>query len=120
MSKNFEGIDDIYENPTDFGLPTFEDFKKNKEKLVGREDDALSSVSRGGEISNRFTQKHVYEIEGYRCKSLEEVERVAKEQGVPLRSLDFRAMLIPQGAGKGNLLIKFMSKEEINKRAGFR
>jgi hypothetical protein len=120
MSRTPGSTDDIYENPADYGAPTFEEFKRNREKYMGRDDDALASVSAGGEVSNRFTNKHIYEIEGYRCKSLEEVERVAREQGIPLRSLDFRAMLIPQGAGKGNLLIKFVSSEEIKKRGNYR
>jgi hypothetical protein len=120
MSKPLDSIDDVYENPADYGAPTFEEFKRNREKYMGRDDDALASVSAGGEVSNRFTQKHVYEIEGYRCKTLEEVERIASQQGIPLRSLDFRAMLIPQGAGKGNLLIKFVSSDERKRRESYR
>ncbi len=114
--RHANSTDDIYEDPHAYGAPTLEEFKRNKEKYLGRDDEALSSVSKGGEISNNFTQKHVYEIEGYRCKTLEEVERVALSQGIPLRSLDFRAILIPQGAGKGNLLIKFISKDERVRR----
>ncbi len=116
--KHAESTDDIYEDPHAYGAPTFEEFKKNRERYMGRDDDSLASVSKGGEISNRFTQKHIYEIEGYRCKTLEEVERIAKSQGIALRDLDYKAILIPQGAGKGNLLVKFVSKEERSRRAG--
>lgn len=116
MSKELNSIDDLYDNPHDFGIPTFEEFRKNKEKWLGRDDDTLACVSKGGEGANRDTHRHIYEIEGYRCKTLEEVERVAREQGIPLRSLDFRPIIIPQGAGKRNLLIKFISKDERTRR----
>lgn len=118
MSKPLTSIEDLYEDPGAFGMPTFDEFRKNREKWLGRDDDTLACVSKGGEAANKKHSKHTYEIEGYRCKTLEEVERVAREQGIALRSLDFRAIIVPQGAGRGELLIKFVSKDERSRRDG--
>lgn len=102
---------------TAWGAPTFEEFCRNPEKWRGREDDSLASADVGSQTLKGMVKKHIYEIEGYRCKSLEEVERVARNQGIPIRELDYRPELIPIGAGKCDILVKFVSKQEREKRA---
>jgi hypothetical protein len=92
-------VNDIYENPKSFGMPTFEEFKKNPERWTGRSDASLAEVSEGGlEVKSKY-RKQTYEIEGYRCKTLEEVERIALSQGIKLKELDYRPQMIPQGGG---------------------
>ncbi len=117
-SEKFIGssIEDLIRNPSAFGAPTFEEFSRNREKWVGREDDKFSNVDRGSQILGKVAKKHVYEIEGFRCKTLEEVERVARQQGIPIKDLEYRAQLIPLGGGTADILIKFMSKTEFNSR----
>lgn len=109
-------VDEVFENPEYYGLPTFDDFVKNQDKYLGREDEALEQVDRGSKNLEKHVQRHIYEIEGYRCKSLEEVERVAKAQGISLSELDYRPQVMPVGAGKCDLLVKFVSKSERDKR----
>lgn len=116
MGRLPESIDDIYDNPHDFGAPTLEEFAKNREKWMGRDDDALISVTEGGQGIKKDYRRHQYEIEGYRCRTLEEVERIARSQGIAIRDLDYRAILIDQGCGKNDVLVKFMKKEEIHAR----
>lgn len=113
-------VNDIYEDPNKFGMPTFEEFKKNPERWTGRSDDILSSVSEGGTAVKYLYRKQLYEIEGYRCKSLEEVERVANSQGIKLKELDYRPQMIPQGGGHWDMLVKFVSKPERQRRNGIR
>lgn len=117
MGRLPESIDDIYDNPHDFGAPTLEEFAKNREKWMGRDDDALISVTEGGQGIKKDYRRHQYEIEGYRCRTLEEVERIARSQGIPLRELDYRATLIDTGSGKNDVLVKFISKKERETRA---
>lgn len=109
-------MDDLMAEPESYGLPTFDQFVKNSEKYLGRDDDRFMEVDRGSKNLDRHVQRHVYEIEGYRCKSLEEVERIAAQQGIALRELDYRPQVIPTGAGKCDLLIRFVSKETREKR----
>lgn len=111
-------VDDIYKNPTSFGAPTFEEFKKNREKYIGRDDESLSQVEKGSSLLTDV-QRHIYEIEGYRCKTIEEVEKIASSQGIPLKSLDYRPQLIKLGGGKYDMLIKFVSKHERERRDSY-
>jgi hypothetical protein len=113
MKKDFDI--DPGEELRAMGAPTFQEFKKNRERWVGRPDDKLAEVDKGGKI-NRTTQKHIYEIEGFRCKSLEEVERVARSQGIPIKDLDYKPEVMPNAGHKHDLLVKFMPKSERDRR----
>lgn len=123
MSKNplqkiaeASDVSELFDNPEAFGMPSFEQFAKNPEKYMGRDDDKLALADAGSRALERHVQKQIYEIEGYRCKSLEEVERIARSQGIPLRELDYRPQVVPTGAGKCDLLVKFISKADREKR----
>lgn len=111
--------EELLENPNKFGAPTFDEFVANREKYIGRDDDRFSEADRGSSHLKSVVQRHVYEIEGYRCKTLEEVEKVARNQGINLRELDYRPEVIPLGGGKCDLLVKFISKDEREKRSNW-
>lgn len=98
------------------GAPTFEEFKRHRERYMGRDDDVLSSVDSAGTMIKGYLKRVVYELEGYRCKSLEEVERVAASQGIPLSQLEYRAVCVPQSSYTCDVLVKFMSKAEYQRR----
>ena len=98
------------------GVPSFSEFAENPEKFRVREDWRFAAIDGAGTELKHLLKKAVYEIEGYRCKSLEEVERVAASQGIPIKSLDYRPELIPLGGGKYNVLIKFIPQETRIKR----
>ena len=98
------------------GLPTFEEFCKNREKYVGREDEDFGLIDRGSLHLKNVVQRHEYEIEGVRCKNLEQVEKRAREMGIPIRELDYRAMIIPQTGLKCDILVKFAPKSEFARR----
>lgn len=119
MSKGADSIDEVYDDPHAFGMPTLQEFAKNRTKWVGRDDEILESASAGGEDIKKKYRRHIYEIEGFKCRTLEEVERVASSQGIPLRSLDYRAILVPTGAGKEDVLVRFVSKDERNRRGNW-
>ena len=106
----------LFDNPQEFGLPTFDEFRRNPEKYIGRDDERLEAVDRGGEHIRSVVQRHIYEIEGYRCKTLEEVERIASSQGIPLRELDYRPEVVPSSAGKCDLLVRFVNKNTRARR----
>lgn len=104
-------IHDIIADPKKYGAPTFEEFCRNPDRYRGRDDDALASADRGSAVINSV-QKHIYEIEGIRCKTLEQVERVANGMGIPLKELDYRAELIPLPGQTSEILVRFVSKRE--------
>ena len=109
-------FDDVMEDPKKFGLPTFDEFAKNPDTLFGREDERLQEVERGSTNLNRVVKRYIYEIEGYRCKSLEEVERVARSMGIDLREMDYQPQMETNTGGKFDIKVKFVSRSERIKR----
>lgn len=106
-----------FTDPHSFGAPTFEEFKRNRAKYLGKRDDTLSSIDKGTQLLSQYVKRHQYEIAGYRCKTLEEVERIASDYNIPLR--EFTAECIPQGGGKCDFLVKFVSGDERKRRANW-
>lgn len=108
----------ILENPKDFGLPTFEEFRRSPDKWLGSWEDTFDSAYKSSQdkFLRSHIQRHIYEIEGYKCKTLEEVEKVARSQGIDLRSLDYRPEMIPQGGGKWDVKVVFVSKNQRDRR----
>lgn len=98
------------------GFPSFDEFCKNPEKWTGRPDELLASADKGSEHLKGYVQRHIYEIEGHRTTKLEDVERIANDYGIPLRSLDYRPTIIPQAGRKCDILVKFVSRVERDKR----
>lgn len=114
-----EDSEDLLSDPSKFGFPTFEEFARDPERYLGREDEVLALADEGCSIlrKSNLVRKHVYEIEGFKCKSLEEVQKVAKSQGIPLTELDYSPVIIPRGAGQCDVLVKFIPKAELNRRS---
>lgn len=106
-------VQELLDDPEFYGLPTFQQWLKLREDWE-RQYNPLAQVDSGSRQLDKHVQRHIYEIEGYRCKTLEEVERVAKEQGIP--HLEYRPTVIPTGAGKCDILVKFVSSNEFNSR----
>jgi hypothetical protein len=98
---------------------TFEEYKRQRERFIGKEDEELGLVDSGSQYLRHLVRRHIYEIEGYRCRSLEEVERVARSQGIPLRELDYRPHIVPLGAGKCDILVRFVPKHVVDKRSAW-
>lgn len=107
-------LDDILKDPKKFGLPTFDEFKKNPEKYLPH-GDVFAQVDEAGRALKPYLKKVIYEIEGYRCKTLEEVERVARSQGIPIADLDYRAVAVPQSSYTCDVLVRFLPKSKIDK-----
>lgn len=119
MSKKLfpETVDDILADPSQYGLPTFEQFAKNPEAYIGKEDEKLAFADAGSTILKNYVQRHIYEIDGYPCKSLVEVERIAKSQGYNLRELEYTLDILPNVGQKCDILIKFHKKPPKGKNS---
>lgn len=95
-------LEDIMENPTKYGLPTFEEFRANKEKWLGRKDDDIAAVDRGDPMLGCFQKYYIETAVGRRYGPfpLELIETMAIEEGMNLHH-DFikDPQLRPDGAG---------------------
>lgn len=104
---------DIMEQPEKFGAPTLEQFRKKRDFYQKNHNSVFGRIDTGGKITNRFTKKQKFEIDGYRCNTLEEVERVARDMGLNLDAIakEYKAEFIPLGGGQADVLVRFMSPE---------
>jgi hypothetical protein len=109
-------LEDLFDNPAKYGAPSFTEFSKQKEKYMGSESEAFEQVDKGSLIFKKGLRKFRFEILGYRCKTLEEVERICREQGINIRALDFQPEFIPLGGGEAEMLVRFVSKDERDQR----
>ena len=109
-------FDEFTKNPHFLGAPTFSEFCKNRDKWLGRDDDVFSSAGNPNSVlkDKNIMKRTQFEVEGYKCKTIEECERVAKSMGIVID--DYEGHVVPQGGGQCDVLIKFISKAERARR----
>jgi hypothetical protein len=86
---NDEGLDEglhfIIQN---CGFPTFDEFRKNPDKWRRKNDDLLESADQSSIAFRKNIQKTKYMWKNsFECKSLEQIERIAKEEGYKIHDL---------------------------------
>lgn len=115
-------IEQIHENPNQFGFPTFEQYASNPTKYLtqfkGKETETFDTVANGSNLAGlrKMTKSVKYEIFQYKTNKLEEVERIARDNGIDLRKLKFKAIIQNMGGHSGEIIVKFMSQEEYERR----
>jgi len=117
--KSADTIDQFLETPEQFGFCSFEDFRRNKEKWMGRPDDEVAAIDRGDHI---LGCKQKYIIEGYPVRSLEEAERVAREMGLNLFSdCLFKPQVRHELGSRRHFYteVNIISKQTFEKRKGW-
>ena len=114
MSPLPESLEDLEQNPNKYGMPTLDEFSRNREKYMGREDDEIAAID-AGDPALGCRQK--YYVEHYRVDSLEQAQRIALDMGLNL----FHDFIVdPQlrtdsGGGFYNE-VRFRSKRSIAER----
>ena len=109
-------IEDIMRDPKKYGAPTFEEFSRNPWRYRKQMTNVFDIADRGSQILG-MVQDHKYEFIGskktYKCDSLEEVERVAIQEGCGVDDLEMKPEIIPLGGGLADILIRFRKKQRI-------
>lgn len=110
-------MEDLLNNPKAYGLPTFEEFSKNPERWRKAAEDIFSQVDIGSVLGlkNRVAN-HTYEVSGYKCKTLEECERIALNEGWDLKQLEVCPEIIPLGGDKCEIHVVFKQKKMSTER----
>ena len=111
---------DVMSDPTRFGLPTFDNFKKNPERYLGQVEDLLSCLEKGSEILGGYVRKHIAYVEGYRVRSYEEAQRVLRNMGIREDDIEWTANCVNMVAGKCDLEIKIFSKASFARRKAWK
>lgn len=103
-------LDDLLDAPHKYGLPTFEEFAKNPEKYKGGVEQLFEVVDKGSNQLNRLIRKHEYRILGYKCKTLEEVQKIMNAEGIKLDEVTLVPELVRESAGKLTVIVEFKLK----------
>jgi hypothetical protein len=104
-------IQDLLANPKAYGLPTLEEFAAAPEKWRKAADDIFKTADIGSTMGlKNIVAKQTYEVSGYKCDTLEEVERVALNEGLDIKLLELKPQIIPLGGGKCNIHVVFAPK----------
>jgi hypothetical protein len=103
-------LKDIMRNPEKFGMPTFDEYCRNPDKYKIREDEILSVVSDGVDILRNAVVEQVYHIKGYKVKTLEKIESIAKDLGWEMTELDIKPELERTTGGKYVIHVYFVQK----------
>jgi len=102
-------FEDLEKNPNKYGVPTFEQFAKNPGFFRVNPEEAFLHAETGSTIFKKHI-KYRFFIDGYECKSIEEVERIAVDQGYRREDLDICPEIIPAGGGRAEFHVKFINK----------
>ena len=82
-------FDEILKNPNKFGLPTFGQFKKNPDKFRRTANSVMETIFKSLPVARKALVKQEYKVttldkKVYTTKSLEEVERILKNEGLTI------------------------------------
>lgn len=117
MKRMPDDIAELARNPGLYGVPTFEEFVKNKAKYGPERHDAwLESIDRGDPL---LRTRQRYRVEGYRVDSLEQAETMALNMGFNLYD---DCVVDPQVVrdGERNVIeVNFRSKRTLERRAAW-
>lgn len=103
-------LEDVMADPKRYGAPTFQEFCKNPDAWRGKETFTLDSISNGSLVIQQLIKTMTYKIDGYKCRTLEEVEKIALNQGYDLRTLKMVPELEKDTAGKLECIVEVMPK----------
>lgn len=115
-------IKDLHKDPNRFGFPTLEQYSKNpqmyRDRFMGKDSDVFDIISNGSTLKGirKATNSVKYKILQYETRSLEEVERIALENGMHPRDLTFIAEIRNTGGQRGEQIIRVLTKEEYERR----
>lgn len=108
--------DDVEVDPTKFGFPSFEEFRKNPDKWRENPEGVFATIEKGTTIYKDYIRSHKYEVYHYRCDTLEEAQSVTRSMGFKDSELTWKANMQDLGGQKCDLLVRIMSKEDARRR----
>lgn len=104
-------------------FPTFEDFCKDPDRWRNRKDSIFESADQSSQTFKKQVKSHRYSWKDqYLCESLEQIERIAKEEGFTPFDLEMSPHVKPMYGtdqkGKVEIIIQFWPKDEFSSRGG--
>jgi hypothetical protein len=103
------------------GFPTFDEFRKNPDKWRKRPDELLISADGSTQAFRDQVERHRYMWrDQYSFGSLEQIERVCREEGYSTEDLEMEPLVKPlhgsSKQGKVEIVIRFWPKDEWSRK----
>ena len=106
-------VEKLMADPAKYGFPTFAQFCRTPEKWrPDTEDDRLARVDRSTQTFKAIVSKQVYRVAGYDVATLEEAQRIARNEGVDLSKCKLCPLVVPEPGGKCKIVVEFLPKTE--------
>lgn len=108
-------IEEFIENITDYGLPTYAEFCKNKTKWMGGTEETMNAIEIGDRSGNRDLRcKQELFIEQYKMDGPEQCQRIAKDMGYDIdKDFHMDVQILPSHDWKFVSRITFRPKKNI-------
>jgi len=113
-------VDDIMENPHKFGAPTFEEYKKNRNKwfpmIHANEESGMIALTDGPVRFRKDLKNIKLQVNGFDMKP-EQVEKALGDYGYTLADIDLEnrssrlkkdIQMMPLGGGKYDVVVNFL------------
>ena len=106
--KPAEDINELLKDPKKFGFPTFSEYANNPDKYVFTAGERLGHIDKSTHAFRHLVQKHRYRLGAWNVDTLEEIERIAKNEGVDLLKCKLAPTVIRNPGGKVDIEIEFV------------
>jgi hypothetical protein len=101
-------VEDLFSNPHAFGFPTFAEFAKEPDKYRYTLNERLGHIDKSVHNFRELVQKHRYRLGSWCVDTLEEIERIAKSEGVDLMRCKLAPVVERHAGGKVDIEIEFV------------
>jgi len=105
-------LDDIMDDPAKFGVPTFQQFLKKPEIMLGLKERVFNTVDAGSQFLNAYKIDTRFKYQKYETKKLEELQKI--EEGIKFEDLKFRSQVVDQTANTLKIIVEFYSQKKSN------
>lgn len=107
-------LDDVMDDPAKYGVPTFKQFLKNPDIMLGAKERIFSTVDGGSSFLNSYTIDTRYKYQHYETKKLEEIQKIVLNEGIAFENLQFRSQVVDQTANTLKIIVEFFAKPKSN------
>ena len=99
-------VEDIIRDPNAYGMPSFDQFRKDPDKFRDSEGARMGRLDQGSRVFNNLVEKQTYKYKKWETTSLEEFQRVLKNEGKDFMNMKLCPQVIPTKGGKCEIVIE--------------
>jgi hypothetical protein len=103
-------VEDLLANPHAFGFPNYAEYCKAPEKYKYTIGERLGHIDKSVHNFRNLVQKQRYRLGAFLVDKLEELERIAKNEGIDLMQCKLAPVVIRHAGGKVDIEVEFVPR----------